>query len=80
MRILGAFYRVSKNNPPLFWNGLVNLIVLFALVPAFFLDSRTVTGVPVWLKPIKFAVSVSAYSFTLVWILGYVRGREKLIR
>ncbi|TGK36062.1 hypothetical protein EHQ12_05835 [Leptospira gomenensis] len=80
MRILSVMYGSLKNNPPLFWNGVVNLLVLFVLVPAFFLDSRTVTGAPVWLKPIKFAISISAYSFTLVWILGYVRGNEKYVR
>lgn len=80
MRILNKILSVSKTNPSLFWNGFINVICLFALIPAVFIDERTVTNSPVWLKPIKFAVSVGMYSFTLVWILQFIEGREKTIR
>lgn len=33
-------------------------------------DQRTVLGAPVWIKPLKFAVSFLAYSGALAWMLG----------
>lgn len=80
MRILNKVLSVSRTNPSLFWNGIINVISLFVLIPAVFIDERTVTNSPVWLKPIKFAVSIGMYSFTLVWILQFIEGRERTIR
>ena len=37
---------------------------------AMLVDPRTLDGVPVWLKPAKFAVSTAIYGGTLVWVLG----------
>ncbi len=36
---------------------------------ALLLDSRMIDGAPAWLKPMKFAVSLSIYGFTFAWIL-----------
>ncbi|XDD49980.1 hypothetical protein AB3N59_16690 [Leptospira sp. WS92.C1] len=80
MKILKTLLRFRKTNSALFWNGTINLFCLLILFPALFLDQRSVTGALVWLKPIKFAVSISIYSFTLIWILQFIRGREKTIR
>ncbi|TGM10157.1 hypothetical protein EHQ76_00455 [Leptospira barantonii] len=80
MRIFDKVLSASRTNPSLFWNGVINVICLFVLIPAVFIDERTVTNSPVWLKPIKFAVSIGMYSFTLIWILQFIEGREKTIR
>jgi hypothetical protein len=37
---------------------------------AMFVDPREVTGLNVWVKPFKFAVSTAIYSVTLAWLLG----------
>jgi hypothetical protein len=37
---------------------------------AMFIDPREVTGLNVWVKPFKFAVSTAIYSLTLAWLLG----------
>jgi hypothetical protein len=42
-------------------------------------DPRIVTGAPAWLKPAKFAISISIYCFTLLWLLTFVRGRPRLV-
>jgi hypothetical protein len=34
------------------------------------LDQRTLLGAPLWFKPLKFAISTAAYTFTLAWMLG----------
>jgi hypothetical protein len=34
-------------------------------------DSRQIMGVNAWLKPIKFAVSIAIYAWTIAWFLPY---------
>lgn len=55
-----------------------------ALTPLFaaglLLDPRLVDGAPAWLKPLKFVVSISLYSFTLAWILTYLPDWPRLRR
>ena len=51
------------------------LALLFAIL--IFGDGRTIGGQPAWLKPTKFAVSISLYSLTLAWLLGFVNTRRR---
>ena len=55
---------------PLLWLtlGMVTLAVI-ALV-GLGVDLRTITGMPLWAKPLKFSLSVLIYSVTLSWLLG----------
>ena len=50
--------------------GMLAVLALTALGLA--LDPRLVTGAPVWLKPAKFALSISIYAFTLAWIFTFL--------
>ncbi|GAA3240919.1 hypothetical protein GCM10017691_43510 [Pseudonocardia petroleophila] len=43
------------------------------LLLAAVLDQRTLLGAPLWFKPLKFSISLAAYSFTLAWMLGQLR-------
>jgi hypothetical protein len=36
-------------------------------------DSRLVMGINVWIKPIKFALSIAIYVWTVAWLLEYLR-------
>lgn len=62
------------------WRGdrlltAVGILMLAALVPlaaGVWLDPRTITGAPAWLKPAKFAGSIAIYTFTLAWIFRYI--------
>ena len=38
-------------------------------------DDRVLLGVPLWFKPLKFAISLSLYAATLSWMLGQLRER-----
>jgi hypothetical protein len=60
--------------------GGVMLITVVATLLGIFVDHRVITGAPAWLKPAKFAVSVSVYCFTFVWMLGFVENRRRLVR
>ncbi|MBA3952578.1 MAG: hypothetical protein H0X57_11955 [Rubrobacter sp.] len=55
------------------------LLVLGAALIGVLLDPRVITGAPAWLKPMKFAISISIYCFTLLWLLTFVRGRPRLV-
>ena len=52
------------------------LLAVFAAVAAF-VDPREVTGLNVWLKPLKFAISTAVYSVTLSWLIGQLRAARR---
>ena len=55
------------------------LLTLGATIAGLLLDPRVITGAPAWLKPAKFAVSISIYCLTLLWLLTFVRGHPRLV-
>lgn len=42
-----------------------------------FTDPRVLTGVPIWLKPLKFAISFVLYGTTLAWMLSLLPRRSR---
>ncbi|CAN5433860.1 hypothetical protein BH09ACT4_BH09ACT4_15340 [soil metagenome] len=60
---------VSWHKPLLVLAAAMVLLAAFATV-ASFVDTREVTGVNLWLKPLKFAISTAVYSVTLSWLIG----------
>ena len=57
--------------------NLVLAVVFLALIP---LDNRTVSGLNVWIKPLKFASSVGVYLWTVAWLLPHLRVSDRLAR
>ena len=55
------------------------LVALAVSLVGLLLDPRMITGAPAWLKPFKFAISITLYSFTLLWMLSFVQGRRFLV-
>jgi hypothetical protein len=72
--------RARSLSRPLMILGSVMLVTFLAALVGIFVDHRIITGVPAWVKPAKFAISVSIYCFTLVWLLGFVENRPRLVR
>ncbi|WP_222940424.1 hypothetical protein [Hymenobacter sp. BT491] len=72
---LGAALRerlvvLHRSSPVLSWAGWLNVgLVGLALVLLPF-DHRVVTGLNVWIKPLKFAASSVIYLWTLGWLLA----------
>jgi len=60
---------IAWHRPLLVLAATMVLLAAFSAV-ASFIDPREVTGVNVWLKPLKFAISTAVYSVTLSWLLG----------
>jgi len=73
-------HRAWSTNRPLTILGVLMILVFLAAFAGILLDHRVITGVPAWLKPAKFAISVSVYCFTFVWLLGFVESRPRLAR
>jgi hypothetical protein len=71
--------RAWSSNRPLAFVGATMLLVLAVSLAGLLLDPRVITGAPAWLKPMKFAISISIYCFTLLWMLTFVRGRLRLV-
>jgi hypothetical protein len=67
-------------NPALTILAATMLITFVATLLGVFVDHRVITGAPAWLKPAKFAISVSIYCFTFVWMLRFVENRPRLVR
>lgn len=65
---------------PLTILGGIMLVTFAATLVGIVADPRVITGVPAWVKPAKFALSVSVYCFTFVWLLGFVENRPALVR
>jgi hypothetical protein len=68
---LAAALRVlHRVNPILSYTGWLNVglaALALALLP---LDHRHVTGALVWIKPLKFSLSIVVYTWTLAWLLA----------
>jgi hypothetical protein len=50
--------------------ALLATTVPFALL--LWLDPRTISGAPAWLKPAKFSLSTGLYALTLAWVFTYL--------
>ncbi len=73
MKTPDFWYELVRRNRPLALSGLVFLalaVISLLLIP---LDSRTVTGINPWIKPLKFDLSVAIYLWTLGWLLHELR-------
>ena len=66
-------------NRPLALLGLVMLATFVAALVGLVVDPQVITGAPAWMKPAKFAISISIYAFTLLWLLSCVQGRPRLV-
>lgn len=53
------------------------LLTPIALV-GLLVDDRTLINSPIWLKPVKFAVSLTIYAFTLAWLLTFLKRFQRV--
>ncbi|MDZ5445423.1 hypothetical protein U2F26_22280 [Micromonospora sp. 4G57] len=73
-----ALHRAAHWHRPLM--VFVSAMALLAVVSAVGIvaDPRVLTGVPIWLKPFKFAVSFVLYGATLAWMLSLLPRRSRI--
>ncbi len=72
--------RVFGTDRFLTWTVIISLFLFVGTIVLSIFDSRLVTGAPAWIKPMKFAVSITLYTGTLAWLLSYVTGHPRLVR
>lgn len=53
--------------------GLALLALLLPMAIAWALEERTVRDVIVWIKPMKFALSIALLALTTAWFIGHLR-------
>jgi len=66
------------------WNRPM-LVTAWAMVPligvalvGLVVDERILVGAPIWLKPLKFAVSIAVYGITWAWLISLLKVGKRL--
>ncbi|MFI5943942.1 hypothetical protein ACIBCB_27380 [Streptomyces uncialis] len=67
-------------NPPMLATTVVAGLITVAALVGLAVDPRTITGQPAWAKPARFAFSFGLFGVTLIWLLTFVRGHDRLVR
>jgi hypothetical protein len=55
---------------PLLYSAALMVGIAVVVLVLLFIDPREVTGMPLWAKPLKFALSIAIYCFTLSWLIS----------
>ena len=64
------FRRLDQGSRWLTVTGILMLADIVLSVAGLIVDPSTVSGAPTWMKPLKFAVSTSMFSFTVAFMIG----------
>jgi hypothetical protein len=64
---------IRRRDPVLSTTGWVHLALAGVFLVALTLDDRTILGLDPWVKPLKFALSITVYVWTVAWFLEDVR-------
>jgi hypothetical protein len=78
--IVAFFYRLWQVHAPLTLFSLTMALFTLFFVVGIFADGRVITGQPAWLKPAKFGVSITVYTLTLTWLLGFIRTERRWLK
>jgi hypothetical protein len=65
---------------PLVVLAALTAVLAVGLLPVMVVDHRQLLGVSVWLKPWKFAVSITLYALTVAWMVTLVDRGARLAR
>lgn len=69
-----------RQQPPLVVFGLAMALLSLLLVVGVLADARVVGSQPAWMKPLKFGLSMTIYTFTITWLLGFVRSERRWVQ
>jgi hypothetical protein len=78
--LLAWLAELERRQPQLANVGHLMLVATLPLLLAMTLDARLVNGISVWIKPVKFLVSLGVYYWTLAWLFGYLPRRVQRTR
>ena len=82
MRNLGFAIRravdeIGRRDRLLAATGWLNLALFVVMLAVALFDTRTVMGVNPWIKPMKFALSIAIFVWTIAWFRPYLGGGAK---
>ena len=61
--------RLRLKNKPLYYFGVFNFIFAFGCLLMMQFDETRILGISAWIKPAKFFLASSIFSFTMLWYL-----------
>lgn len=73
-----ALHKIFRRNRLLAWFGFVNFALLLLFLLFSLVDSRELLGINLWIKPMKFAISIGIFSWTMAWFTGYMPQLRKV--
>jgi hypothetical protein len=68
---------LGAREPRLTAFGAVLLALLLPMAVAWAIDDRTVQDANVWIKPMKFALSIAVFAFTTAWFAGHLPAAQR---
>jgi len=68
-KLKSIFALVKQKSPILYWVVIIHLLFAVVAIAGLLIDDRTLLGVNVWLKPLKFAISIAIYIMTLGYLV-----------
>ncbi len=75
--LLQAAWRFNRT---LTLGSVLTVTLIPVVLLAMWLAPVTITGVNGWIKPFKFSLSTSIYTFTLLWLLTHVQGWRRFVQ
>jgi len=78
MTLPDFFKELKKRNPLLYNFGWFNVILLVIAIVLCTVDNTQITGINAWIKPMKFAISITVYAWTFGWILHYIPNQKQI--
>jgi hypothetical protein len=61
--------RLRLKNKPLYYFGIFNLVFAFGSLLMMLFDDTAILGINAWVKPLKFFLTATIFSFTMLWYL-----------
>jgi hypothetical protein len=78
MLILNLLKEIKQRNRLLYTTGIGHALLFLIFLFLFFVDSREIMGINAWIKPMKFALSISIYLLTFGWVLYYLPHKKEI--
>ncbi|MBS9524369.1 hypothetical protein KI659_10110 [Litoribacter alkaliphilus] len=72
------FRELYVRNPLLVTFGVANGLGFLAVLAISMFDHRMLLGVNVWVKPMKFFISIAIFVMTLAWYMAYIPSPKKV--
>ncbi|HKQ78337.1 MAG TPA: hypothetical protein VJ810_31850 [Blastocatellia bacterium] len=79
MNTSGVWDKLVWRNRLLAYSGMCYVLLFAALAVIAYFDSTQILGVNRWFKPMKFAVSIAIFQWTMGWLMSHLQGRADTV-